>query len=288
MTSVPMQVQGLSKRLIQWSPCSQFVSMTFQDGDGDFLSVLNTSLEELYRTPPAVRSQHVWSAWSPDCTLIGAHCFPEPGQSRVSGMCWHPSESDPTIGQAARQAEALLAGVDAAEYLQALAAGPGNAFAAVAKVFEVRTYGAEGAKRPCKPEQHKLYVLLPKSQLASMVLPEKFVRHGMLEFSPTGDQLLMGCGYYGKELQLVSSTCQAIKSFPKHKGTFHPDGSLIAVVGAYSVKLVKSADGQQVFSMSCSDLGCPPVRFNGLSNRLMLGSRIVIFGLDEANLIADY
>ena len=129
-------------------------------------------------------------------------------------------------------------------------------------------------------------MLLPEHQLASMVLSEENAFYCSLKFSPTGHQLLVGCGYDGKNLQLVSSTCQALGSYEAHVGAFHPGGRLLCCVGGgsgdRSLKLIRSADGQQIFSMACSNLGCEPLRFNALGDQLMLGSRIVFFGLHAA------
>ena len=276
---------GHSNRTIQWSPCCQYISMTFPDLMGGTLSIMNTSLEELYCSHTFDNQTDIQSAWSPACTFVGAQ-YIELDRSYAVGVCWHPSDPDPATSAAALHAKALLAGIGSENWVMRLAWGCSNAMAAVVRVSQERSHGAEGAKRQCQATQYKLYVLLPEHQLASMVLSEEFGFYGTFKFSPTGHQLLVGCGYYGTNLQLVTSTCQALGSFEAHVGAFHPGGQLFCCVGGSndgrSVKLIRSADGQQMFSMACSNLGREPLRFNALGDQLTLGSRIVLFGLQAA------
>ena len=139
---------GHSNRTIQWSPCSQFISMTFPDlSVGDVLKVMNTSLEELYCSPAFKNQPDIQSAWSPNCTFVGAQWLVELDKSYALDVCWHLSEPDPATGAAAMHAKTLLAGLGAEEMVMRLAWGSSNAFAAVVRVPQERSHGAEGAKQ---------------------------------------------------------------------------------------------------------------------------------------------
>ena len=208
----------------------------------------------------------------------------------VLDMGWHASEPDPSAstGEAARHARALLAGMEAGSSLQRLALGAGNAFAVVSELPQVRSHGDAGINQPCRARQSKLYVLRPGCELASMLLPEHFGACGALDFSPSGRHLLVGCGCQGMDLHLVTSSCRNLVSFPHSTAAFSPDGALVAVVGAAigsatELSLVRCADGQQIFSMVCSNLPGQHLCFNALGNQLTLSSRIICFGLDDDN-----
>lgn len=279
-------MDGRSNRTIQWSPCSQFLSINIPElGVGDTISVMNTSLEELYCSPAFPHQPNIQTAWSADCTFVGAQCsgsgsgrdfLSEHDWSYGLDVCWHPSEPDPATGAAATHAKALLAGLGARETVVRLAWGCSNAFAAVVQTPQAHHRGEFRAK------QCKLYVLLPKRELASMMLPENFDFYSTLRFSTTGHHLLVECGRYHENLQLVTTSCQVVKSFSQHTGTFHPGGQLLCCIGDHSLKLIRSADGRQTFSMACSNLGSRRLRLYSLGSQLMLDSRIVLFGLGTA------
>ena len=112
----------------------------------------------------------------------------------VLDMCWDPAEPNPSMGEAAMHAKALLEGMEARVSISELAWGAGNAFAVVCGLSQVRSHGDAGVKQPCRARQSKLYVLLPGCELASMLLPKHFGSCGALNFSPSGRHLLVGCG----------------------------------------------------------------------------------------------
>lgn len=294
LTKVRMQMEGQSKQTMQWSPCSRFISLFVWTNVGGKLCVMNTHLDVLYSTTAyndALFFLDVQSAWSPDCTFVGARLLmPQKmvDPMYVLDMCWDPTEPDPSTGEAAMHARALLEGMDAREYIDRLAWGAGNAFAVVSELPQVRSHGDAGVKQPCRARQSKLYVLLPGCELASMLLPEHFGSCGALNFSPSGRHLLVGCGSQGNDLHLVTSSCKNLVSFPQSTAAFSPDGALMAVVGAavdsdIGLSLVRCADGRQIFSMVCSNLPGQHLCFNALGNQLTLSSRIICFGLDDDN-----
>ena len=293
MKGLPVQLEGVSHSPIQWSPCSQFVCLSIYSHGETFrerLIVMNLSLEELF-SMPAFDSYVdieacVHSAWSSDCTLVGASCSLEPDAPCELDICWHASMPDPGSGIAAVQARALLAGLQPGGLVQRLASGPDNSFAVVVDVPYVLEHGDNGTKQPCTPcRRHKLYALLPGHRLASMLLPITFNQDSSLIFSPSGCQLLVGCG---RHLELVTSMCQSVQSFPGCNGAFAPDGRVAAVVGpsasGFAVRLVRTADGQQIFSLACSSLGSRQLSFNFWGNQLLLSSRIICFGLNDATI----
>ena len=160
MKGLPVQLEGVSHSPIQWSPCSQFVALSIYSHGETFrerLVVMNLSLEELFSTPAF--DSHVdieacvHSAWSSDCTLVGASCSLELDTPCELDICWHASMPDPGNGIAAVQAGALLAGLAPGELVQRLASGPGNSFAVVVEVPYVFVHGENGTKQPCTPLQ---------------------------------------------------------------------------------------------------------------------------------------
>ena len=134
--------------------------------------------------------------------------------------------------------------------LARLAWSPYNGLAAVAKVPTHRGAEEPGTSQAPHKLLSKLYVLVPGSQVASMMLSAEFGLHGTLRWSPSGDRLLVGHGLRAADTQLVSSTCQTVARLPCSMATFSPDGKLVAASVFHAaegpaVKLFRATDGRQ-------------------------------------------
>ena len=250
-------MQGKSASPIQFCPCSQHIALTVRGhGDnsrrGDMLCIFTTGLVLVYTSPKAgpwshsVHAEHLQSDFAFDGTLIGAHRSSDASASYLPDICWHPSDPAPETGAAADLAGKLLAGLAAGDILGRLAWSPYNGLAAVVEVPQHLGSEEQGTSEGGKKTLSKLYVLVPGSQVASMMLPDDFGFYGTLRWSPSGDRLLVGNSLRAADTQLVSDTCRLVERLPCCMAVFSPDGNLVAAAvfepaQASAVKLFRAA-----------------------------------------------
>ena len=174
----------------------------------------------------------------------------------------------------------------AGETLEHLAWSPNNGLAAVTGL--PRQQLADGRfVQPSSNKQHKLYVLEPEQQLASITL--QFEQQGSVIWSPAGDRILMEAGH---ALELDTKRCTLVPLLVQQYGAssacFSPDGRHCALVkGCRGVKICKAADGSQVFSLEDDSMGYRVARFSDCGAQLLLSRRelfrVIDFGWETTS-----
>ena len=267
-----------SRKPMQWSPCSKYVSLLLYGTDGALL-VMDTKLQTVYTwNDEAFDSPACWpcqevasSVWSSSSTFMAAVRSTAPSLPYQLAVSWRPDGLQPSSTEVTLFND-LLAGLCADEALQCMSWSPVAGLAAITAIPQAQD--AEG--RDLGYELCKLYVMLPDTGLTSRLVPSgnlSYLWWPML-WSPLGGHLLL-C--HSKSSELVSSTCESVLQLAG-QAAFTPDGRHIAGWGLRTsdcaqqpLKLWSLRSGAVVLDETWSGPGKTRLMFSSLGDLLLLG-----------------